>query len=98
VPLSHLHFPIPFVFLHCFFIFFQDVNILEQAQFDSTFFSGKHHIFFGYRYGGKAVPVLAVHWTLYHMFGTPKGTGREKLRLEWDMGNGKAGSIGPIFF
>jgi hypothetical protein len=32
------------------------------------------------------------------MFGTPKGTGREKLRLEWDMGNAKAGSIGTIFF
>ena len=34
VPLSDLHFPIP-CFLHCFSIF-QNANILEQAQFDST--------------------------------------------------------------
>ena len=34
VPLSDLHFPIPFFAL--FLRFFQDVNILEQAQFDST--------------------------------------------------------------
>jgi len=37
VPLSDLHFPIPFL-LALFLYFFQDVNILEQAQFDSTIF------------------------------------------------------------
>jgi hypothetical protein len=38
LPLPDLHFSIPFfpLFLH----FFQDVDILEQAQFDSTIPNG----------------------------------------------------------
>ena len=45
VPLSDLHFPIPFfaLFLH----FFPDVNILGQAQFDSTIL---YHIYIIYIY------------------------------------------------